>query len=67
LLVADSYNDVLKWINPNDRSSMRWVDGLNEPGGVTCGDKYAYAADTNAHRVVAIDYDSGEIRELTLR
>lgn len=67
LLVADSYNDVLKWVNPTDRSSMRWVDGLNEPGGVTCGDKYAYVADTNAHRVVAVDYDSGEIRELTLR
>lgn len=67
LLVADSYNDVLKWVNVNDRSSMSWVDGLSEPGGVTCGEKYAYAADTNAHRVVAIDYDSGEIRELTLR
>ena len=67
LLVADSYNDVLKWVNPNERSSTRWVDGLSEPGGVTCGKKYAYAADTNAHRVVAVDYDGGEIHELTIR
>ena len=67
LLVADSYNDVLKWVNPNDRSSIRWVDGLSEPGGVTCGEKYAYVADTNAHRVVAVRYDSGEFHELTIR
>jgi len=67
LLVADSYNDVLKWVDPIARSSTRWVDGLNEPGGVACGAKYAYAADTNAHRIVAVDYDSGEKHELTIR
>jgi hypothetical protein len=67
LLVADSYNDVLKWVDPAARSATRWVGGLSEPGGVTCGAKYAYVADTNAHRVVAVDYDTGEIHELTLR
>jgi hypothetical protein len=67
MLVADSYNDALKWVNPDSRSSTRWVDGLSEPGGITCGEKYAYAADTNAHRIVAVDYGSGEIHELTLR
>ncbi len=66
LLVADSYNDALKWVNPDSRSSTRWVDGLSEPGGITCGEKYAYVADTNAHRIVAVDYGSGEIHELTL-
>lgn len=67
LLVADSYNDVLKWIEPEARSATRWLAGLSEPGGVTCGAKYAYVADTNAHRIVAVDYDSGELHELTLR
>lgn len=67
LLVADSYNDALKWVDPDMRSATRWVDGLNEPGGVTCGAKYAYVADTNAHRIMAVDYESGESRELRIR
>jgi len=67
LLVADSYNDALKWVDPQASSSTRWVDGLSEPGGITCGEKYAYAADTNAHRIVAVNYGSRQIHELTLR
>lgn len=67
LLVADSYNDALKWVDPAARSATRWVGGLSEPGGVTCAAKYVYVADTNAHRVVAVDYDTGGIHELTLR
>jgi len=61
------YNDALKWVDPDARSATRWVDGLSEPGGITCGAKYAYVADTNAHRIVAVDYDSGELHEITLR
>jgi sugar lactone lactonase YvrE len=67
LLIADSYNDCLKWVDPATRSSTKWVGGLNEPGGVACGPDRAYAADTNAHRIVAIDYETGEVIPLTLQ
>ncbi len=66
LLVADSYNDALKWMDPATRSARSWIRGLNEPGGVACGHDYAYVADTNAHRVVAVNYKTGVITPLTL-
>lgn len=67
LLIADSYNDCLKWIDPVSRSSTKWIAGLSEPSGVACGPDRAYVADTNAHRVAAVDYESGELTSLTLR
>jgi sugar lactone lactonase YvrE len=66
LLVADSYNDALKWVDPATRRSETWVRGLHEPGGVACGERYAYVADTNAHRVVGVEYGRGEIAELEM-
>jgi hypothetical protein len=66
LLVADSYNDALKWVDPTTRSATGWIRGLNEPGGVACGQDYAYVADTNAHRVVAVNYKTDVITSLTL-
>ncbi|MDP9203844.1 MAG: alkyl hydroperoxide reductase, partial [Gemmatimonadota bacterium] len=54
LLVADSYNDVLKWVDPVSRSAVSWVRGLSEPGGVACGAQHAYVADTNAHRILTV-------------
>lgn len=67
LLVADSYNDSLKWLDPVSRSATTWVKGLNEPSGVACGNSMAYVADTNAHRIVTVVYDTGEVGELTMR
>lgn len=67
LLVADSYNDSLKWLDPESRSATTWVTGLNEPSGVACGDSFAYVADTNAHRIATIAYDTGDVGELTMR
>lgn len=66
LLVADSYNDALKWVDPATRSATGWIRGLNEPGGVACGRDYAYVADTNAHRVVAVNYKTDTITPLRL-
>ena len=66
LLVADSYNDALKWVDPATRSATAWIRGLNEPGGVACGHDHAYVADTNAHRVVAVNYKTDTITPLTL-
>jgi DNA-binding beta-propeller fold protein YncE len=67
LLIADSYNDCLKWIDPASRRSTKWIAGLSEPSGVACGPDRVYVADTNAHRIVTVDYESGEITPLTLR
>lgn len=66
LLVADSYNDALKWVDPATRRAETWVRGLHEPAGVACGERYAYVADTNAHRIVTVDYASGDVEELQI-
>ena len=39
---------------------------LNEPGRVACGQNYAYVADTNAHRVLAVNYKTDLITPLRL-
>ena len=66
LLVADSYNDCIKIIDTQSRSSTTWMRGFNEPAGIACNESHAYVADTNAHRIVVIDLDSGEMTELRL-
>ncbi len=66
LLIADSYNDSLKWIDAESRTSTRWIGGLNEPGGVACGADCAYVADTNAHRIMAVDYTTAKVTSLEL-
>lgn len=55
ILVADSYNDSLKWIDPGTRSCETFVRGLHEPGGLARSGGLVYVADTNAHRIVVID------------
>jgi DNA-binding beta-propeller fold protein YncE len=66
LLVADSYNDSIKKIDPDSRQAEAWVRGLNEPSGISCSDTHAYVADTNAHRVMVIDLSTQEMSELRL-
>ena len=66
LLVADSYNDCLKIIDPSSRSSTTWVRGLNEPSGVACTDTHAYVADTNAHRIAVFDLKTKDVIDLRL-
>lgn len=64
VLVADSYNDSLKWIDARTRSCETFVRGLHEPGGLARSEGVAYVADTNAHRIVAIDEASGDFTVL---
>jgi DNA-binding beta-propeller fold protein YncE len=64
LLVADSYNDALKWVNVETREARTWLRGFHEPGGVAAAEKCAYIADTNAHRIMVADYESGQSRPL---
>lgn len=66
LLIADSYNSALKWVHPVTRHTESWVRDLHEPAGVACGARHAYVADTNAHRIVAVEYESGVVREVEL-
>lgn len=66
LLVADSYNDALKWVDPATRRVTTWLRGFHEPSGVSCGARHAYVADTNAHRICWVDFASGEAGELLL-
>ena len=66
LLIADTYNDALKWVHPITRRAEHWVRGLHEPGGVACGERHAYVADTNAHRIAVVEYEHEEVRELEM-
>ena len=66
LLVADSYNDALKWVDPATRRATTWVRGLHEPSGLARGDGVVYVADTDSHRVVAIDEETRALTPLAL-
>lgn len=66
LLVTDSYNDSIKLVDPATRTSSTWLRGLNEPGGIACSATHAYIADTNAHRIVAVNLETLETHPLTI-
>ena len=66
LLVADSYNDALKWVDPATRTAESWLRGFHEPGGLALGDGLVYVADTNAHRIAVVDEATGDVGELTI-
>jgi DNA-binding beta-propeller fold protein YncE len=66
LLVCDSYNDALKWVDPVTRRAESWVRGLHEPAGLALGERHAYVADTNAHRIAVVSLASGEVTTLAI-
>ena len=66
LLVVDSYNDTLKWLDTATRRVTTWVRGLHEPGGAALGEGVVYVADTNAHRIAIVSLADGSVRELSL-
>jgi DNA-binding beta-propeller fold protein YncE len=66
LLICDSYNDALKWVDPASRRVERWVGDLHEPAGLAIGERAVYVADTNAHRVAVIDRTSKDVRPLLI-
>lgn len=66
LLVADSYNDALKWVDPATRRAETWIRGLHEPCGVAVGGGYVLVADTNAHRVVRVEQESGNMEDVRI-
>ena len=66
VLVCDSYNDSLRWLDRAERRVTTWVRGLHEPGGIAIGARGAYVADTNAHRIVVADWASAELHPVEL-
>jgi hypothetical protein len=66
LLVADSYNDAIKWVDPAARRVDTWVRGFAEPSGLVYHDSQVYVADTNAHRVAVIDEATAAVDTLTV-
>ena len=66
ILIADSYNDAIKWVDPATRRLDTWVQGLAEPSGLVYHDDGVYVADTNAHRVAIIDEATSAIDTLSV-
>ena len=66
VIVCDSYNDSLRWLDRAERRVTTWVRGLHEPGGVAVGARGAYVADTNAHRIVVVEWRSGTVHPVTI-
>ncbi|HEV7444505.1 MAG TPA: alkyl hydroperoxide reductase [Steroidobacteraceae bacterium] len=66
LIVADSYNDALKLLDAETREARTWVRGFHEPGGVAAGEHHAYVADTNAHRIMVVEFSTGTMQELEI-
>jgi DNA-binding beta-propeller fold protein YncE len=66
VLVCDSYNDSLRWLDRVERRVTTWVRGLHEPGGIAIGARGAYVADTNAHRIVVADWTSSEVHPVEI-
>ena len=66
LLVCDSYNDALKWLDPASREVTTWVRGLHEPAGLAISPERVYVADTNAHRIAVVDLATAQLTSLEL-
>ena len=66
ILVVDSYNDALKWLDPATRRVETWVRGLHEPSGAAFGEGVVYVADADAHRVAVVEERTGEIGTLEI-
>lgn len=66
LLVADSYNDALKWLDPATRRVTTWLRGLHEPCGLALGDGVVYVADTDSHRVAVVDLETKVLAALEM-
>lgn len=69
LVIADSYNNKIKLLNPKTRQVSSLTDdqsGLHEPGGISVLGNQAYLADTNQHVIRVLNLQQQQIRTLEL-
>jgi sugar lactone lactonase YvrE/peroxiredoxin len=80
LFVADTFNNVIRQIDPKTRDVSRFIGtakrdpgsataaaiGFYEPGGLSCAHGTLYIADTNHHRIVAVDIKTKAPRILSI-
>ena len=66
LLVADSYNGSLKWVDPVSGRTQTWLRGLREPSAVVITGGRALVAETNGHRILVAPLGTGDLAELRL-
>ena len=64
LLVADSYNDAVKAVEPGTRRVETVARGFAEPGALAGGGEMVFVADTNAHGVRGWARGEGWVVEL---
>ena len=78
LYVADTYNSKLKTIDPNTREVRTFLGGdegdgwfagplFNEPAGISYAAGKLYVADTNAHRIRAVNIATKEVTTLAFK
>jgi sugar lactone lactonase YvrE len=81
LFVADSFNNVIRRIDLKTGEVTRWLGtgkadpgaetpdaiGFYEPGGLSVAGDTLYVADTNHHRVVAVDIETKQPRVLKVK
>jgi thiol-disulfide isomerase/thioredoxin len=73
LLVADTYNNKIKKVDPANGACKTFAgvengkQVLNEPGGLCVAGNRIIAADTNASRVVSINSQTGRVAALDLK
>ena len=75
LIVADTYNSKLKWIDPATKGVTTLLGGtepgtknplFDEPAGLSVANGKLYVADTNAHRIRVVDLATKSVTTLTL-
>ena len=78
LIIADTYNSKLKFLDPNTRTCTTFLGGddadsffagplFNEPAGLSIANGKVYVADTNASRIRVVDLATKKVSTLTLK
>ncbi len=79
LFVADTFNHLIRDVNLKDGKVTTWLGtgkpetgtpdkpGLYEPGGLSIAGDTLFIADTNNHRILAVDTKTKQAREVKLR
>lgn len=72
LYVTDTYNDKIKVLDPRSRECRSLAgdagsgEALSGPSGISATDECLWIADTDAHRIVAVDPSTGSVRPLAI-